>query len=299
MVILFNALVYGPVLTSTTRTWPPLSLAYSDFLAQVRTNRIATATLSATTASGAFKKPYTPTKGGVQYTSYTTTLLPIADPDLIPLLNAHNVQITGSYPTTPASITMLTLLLSALPLLLLLGLFSVGTRVVRRQQQAIFDIGQSKARLYSEERPHTTFDDVADVEAAKRELQEEVDFLRDPAKYQRLGARIPKGLLLIGPPGTGKTLVARAVAGEACVPFFSISATEFVELFVGVGASRVRNLFEKAKATQPAIIFIDEIDAIGRQRGTGGPWVGAATTSASRRSTSCWSRWTASSQVRP
>src|SRR5213076_2312540 len=126
--------------------------------------------------------------------------------------------------------------------------------------------GQSKARLYSEERHSTTFADVAGVDAAKRELQEEVDFLRDPKKYQSLGARIPKGVLLVGPPGSGKTLLARAVAGEARVPFFSISATEFVEVFVGVGASRVRDLFAKARAAAPAIVFIDEIDAIGRSR---------------------------------
>src|SRR5438874_3127895 len=146
---------------------------------------------------------------------------------------------------------------------------------MRGQRQGLFGFGQSKARLYSEERPSTTFADVAGVESAKRELQEEVDFLRDPKKYQRLGARIPKGVLLVGPPGTGKTLLARAVAGEARVPFFSISATEFVEVFVGVGASRVRDLFEKARAAAPAIVFIDEMDAIGRQRGSGGPFTGS------------------------
>ena len=144
-------------------------------------------------------------------------------------------------------------------------------RAVRGQQQGLFGFGQSRARLYSAERPSTTFADVAGVEAAKQELSEVVDFLRDPAKYRKLGARIPKGVLLVGPPGTGKTLLARAVAGEARVPFFSISAAEFVEVFVGVGASRVRDLFERAKAAAPAIVFIDEIDAIGRQRGGGGP----------------------------
>jgi cell division protease FtsH len=136
-----------------------------------------------------------------------------------------------------------------------------------RQQQGVFGFGQSRAKLYTVDRPTTTFADVAGVEAAKGELREIVDFLRDPSKYHRLGARIPKGVLLVGPPGTGKTLLARAVAGEAQVAFFSISATEFVEMFVGVGASRVRDLFDRAKEASPSIIFVDELDAIGGRRG--------------------------------
>src|SRR2546421_2247086 len=169
-------------------------------------------------------------------------------------------------------VPLLGLLVPALAFLLLAGLLYrfVRSSATQRQQE-IFTLRNSTARVYAMERPSTTFADVAGVEAAKRELQEEVDFLRDPKKYQRLGARIPKGVLLGGPPGTGKALLARAVAGEAHVPFFSISATEFVEVFVGVGASRVRDLFAKARAAAPAIVFIDEIDAIGRQRGRGGP----------------------------
>ena len=198
-------------------------------------------------------------------------MLPVNDPNLVPLLQQHHVQITAENQSAPPWLTVVGLLLQALPFLLLIGLFYFGTQAARRQQQGIFGFGQSRAKLYTEERPSTTFADVAGVEAAKVELSEEVDFLRDPSKYQRLGATIPKGVLLVGPPGTGKTLLARAVAGEAHVPFFSISATEFVEVFVGVGASRVRDLFEKAKAAAPAIVFIDEIDAIGRQRGGGGP----------------------------
>ena len=132
-----------------------------------------------------------------------------------------------------------------------------------------FGLGRSKAKRYSEEQSKVTFDDVAGIEDAKNELVEVVDFLKNPAKYQRLGGTVPKGVLLIGPPGTGKTLLARAVAGQAGVPFFSLSASEFVEMIVGVGASRVRDLFEQARQAAPSIIFVDELDAIGRARGTG------------------------------
>ena len=160
---------------------------------------------------------------------------------------------------------------SLLPFLLMIGLFVFFMRAARQQSQGVFGFGQSRGKLYTEDRPSTTFADVAGVDAAKAELAEVVDFLKQPAKYHKLGARIPKGVLLVGPPGTGKTLLARAVAGEANVPFLAISATEFVELFVGVGASRVRDLFERAKAVAPSIIFIDEIDAIGGSRAGRGP----------------------------
>src|SRR5260370_35739966 len=135
-----------------------------------------------------------------------------------------------------------------------------------QQGGGIFGVGRSRAKLYNEERPSTTFDDVAGVDEAKQDLREVIDFLRTPQRYLAIGAHIPKGVLLVGPPGTGKTLLARAVAGEAGVPFFSASATGFVELFVGVGASRVRDLFEQAKKNAPCIVFIDEIDAIARTR---------------------------------
>ena len=140
---------------------------------------------------------------------------------------------------------------------------------MQQSQAGILGFGGSRARVYDAERPKVTFADVAGQDEAKTELAEIVEFLKQPDKYRRLGARLPRGVLLIGPPGTGKTLLARAVAGEAAVPFFSISASEFVELFVGVGASRVRDLFTKAKATAPSIVFVDEIDAVGRQRGAG------------------------------
>ena len=154
--------------------------------------------------------------------------------------------------------------------------------------------GRSRAQRFEPAQQHVTFEDVAGIDEAKEELTEIVDFLRDPDKYRRLGGRIPRGVLLTGPPGTGKTLLARALAGEAQVPFFSISASEFVEMFVGVGASRVRDLFQQAKEAAPAIIFIDELDAIGRSRRARWADSAAVTTSASRRSIRSSPRWTGS-----
>ena len=184
------------------------------------------------------------------------------------LLEQHHVVVSAQ-PAQPAANLLLTILLSFGPTLLLVG----GVVFLVRRASAgaakgggIFGVGKSKARLYDAERPGTTFADVAGIEEVKQELVEIVDFLRHPERYERLGGTVPRGVLLVGPPGTGKTLLARAVAGEAGVPFFSISASEFVELFVGVGASRVRDLFEKARAAAPAILFIDELDAIGRSR---------------------------------
>jgi len=156
-----------------------------------------------------------------------------------------------------------------LPFLLIVGLIAFMGRQMTRGQQNVFGFGRSRAKQHDPERPQVTFADVAGEEEAKQELTEVVDFLRNPAKYHQLGARLPRGVLLVGPPGTGKTLMARAVAGEAGVPFFSVSASEFVEMFVGVGASRVRDLFDKAKQNAPAIVFVDELDAVGRQRFAG------------------------------
>ena len=154
--------------------------------------------------------------------------------------------------------------------LVLIGLFLVFMlRQAQSGNNQAMSFGKSRARMFTGDRPTSTFDDVAGADEAKQELQEVVEFLKDPDKFTALGARIPKGVLLVGPPGTGKTLMARAVAGEAGVPFFSISGSEFVEMFVGVGASRVRDLFDQAKRNSPCIIFVDEIDAVGRQRGAG------------------------------
>ncbi len=273
VVVVLLYLPYYLSLLPNNNKGPVVTIPYSAFVSQVNAGNVKSARLSQTTANGDFKGSYKSTDGKT-YGSYTTTLAgsPSApDNTLQDRLQTHGVAVTGVADTTPAWLNIVGILLNVLPFLFLIGLFYFGTQAARRQQQGIFGFGQSKAKLYTEERPSTTFGDVAGVEAAKQELSEEVDFLRDPTKYQKLGARIPKGVLLVGPPGTGKTLLARAVAGEAHVPFFSISATEFVEVFVGVGASRVRDLFDKAKAAAPAIVFIDEIDAIGRQRGSGGP----------------------------
>jgi cell division protease FtsH len=186
--------------------------------------------------------------------------------ELETLLEQHNVQVTAHPPS--GGNVLLTILLSFGPTILLIGGFILLSRAAARASggAGIMGFGRSTARLYDAERPATTFADVAGIDDAKDELVEVVDFLREPAKYQRLGGTVPKGVLLVGAPGTGKTLLARAVAGEARVPFFSVSASEFVEAIVGVGASRVRDLFQKARAAAPAIVFIDELDAVGRSR---------------------------------
>lgn len=264
--LLFNLFYYGSQMSLGSKP-TPAGIYYSTFVAQVRANNVATATISGDAVNGNFKNPYKDPATGKTYTTYTTTVTSQLLSTVVPLLDQHHVQINLKSQSVPLWVNILSLLLQGLPFLLLIALFYFGTRAARQQQQGIFGFGQSKAKLYAEERPRTTFADVAGVEAAKSELREIVDFLSEPAKYHRLGARIPKGVLLVGPPGTGKTLLARAVAGEARVPFFSISSSEFVELFVGVGASRVRDLFDRAKAAAPSIIFVDEIDAIGGRRG--------------------------------
>jgi len=186
--------------------------------------------------------------------------------DLVNDLREHNVVIKVEKPTDGR---MLTALLSWAPLLILVGLWFVFFRQMQSGGTKAMSFGKSKAKLLTPEQKKITFDDVAGVPEAKEELEEIIDFLKDPKKFQRLGGKIPKGVLLMGSPGTGKTLLARAVAGEADVPFFSISGSDFVEMFVGVGASRVRDLFEQGKKSAPCIVFIDEIDAVGRHRGAG------------------------------
>jgi cell division protease FtsH len=262
---------------------PEINIPYSQFIGQVNAGNIASIQVSGSEISGKFVKPFpgplptlapsqtvspnaTPTSPSL-YTDFITTFPDTqGDPNFMSLLEKNNVVVNVSPPPNP----IISLLLSSvLPLLLLVGVIVWLGRRIMMGQSGLTNIGRSKAREYDLDHPEVTFNDVAGVDEAKQELLEVVDFLRRPDKYHKLGARIPRGILLVGPPGTGKTLMARAVAGEAGVPFFSISASEFVEMFVGVGASRVRDLFEKAKATSPAIVFVDEIDAVGRRRGTG------------------------------
>ncbi|MEJ2110766.1 MAG: ATP-dependent zinc metalloprotease FtsH, partial [Acidobacteriota bacterium] len=197
---------------------------------------------------------------------HTSYPVEVGDAGLLPLLEAHNVAVNVESPPNHWFSLLLT---GALPIVFLILLFLWIGKQTSRTRSGIFNFSRSKARRYTSDRPQVTFADVAGVNEVKTDLQEEVDFLKNPAKYHHLGARIPRGVLLVGPPGTGKTLLARAVAGEAHVPFFTISASEFVEMFVGVGAGRVRSLFQDAKTAAPAIIFIDELDAVGRRRGAG------------------------------
>jgi cell division protease FtsH len=237
----------------------PRLFTYTTFVNEVTTNKVATASISSTGAvTGTLH-------GGVTYTSQ----IPIAldNTSLSPLLLTHKVQVTG---TNPSSISVLGLLLSLLPFFLIVGIFIWIGRRSGKQLGGMMAIGRSKAKVYDEERPTTRFADIAGYEGSKAEVMEVVDFLKHPQRYARAGAVGPKGVLMVGPPGTGKTLLARAVAGEAGVPFFALSGSSFVEMFVGVGASRVRTLFADARKRAPSIIFIDEIDAIGGRRGPGG-----------------------------
>ena len=198
---------------------------------------------------------------GTAFTSSFPTVL--RDPQFAQLLDSHNVQVT----TQPAQTSIGSVLLNLLPLILFIGLFWFFGRAARSQLSGLTGIGRSRGRVYDMERPDTTFADVAGYEGAKGEVTEVVDFLKHPDRYRRAGAVGPKGVLMVGPPGTGKTLLARAVAGEAGVPFISVTGSSFVEMFVGVGAARVRDLFADARRRAPSIIFIDEIDAIGQRRG--------------------------------
>lgn len=193
------------------------------------------------------------------------------DPDFATELEQYRVRYTGQVEST----VLRDILSWVVPILLFFGLWAVLARRMASQGfgGGLMSIGKSKAKIYVETDTGVTFDEVAGVDEAKGELREIVDFLKDPKRYGRLGGRMPKGVLLVGPPGTGKTLLAKAVAGEAKVPFFSISGSEFVEMFVGVGAARVRDLFQQAREKAPAIIFIDELDALGRARGIG-PYAG-------------------------
>ncbi len=196
------------------------------------------------------------------------TTVPSNDPSLWPMLKEHNVNVTVQ-PADDGMPTLMGVFINWFPMLLLIGVWVFFLRQMQAGGGKAMGFGKSRAKLLTERQGRVTFEDVAGVDEAKDDLKEIVDFLRDPQKFQRLGGRIPKGVLLVGPPGTGKTLLARAIAGEANVPFFTISGSDFVEMFVGVGASRVRDMFEQAKKNAPCIVFVDEIDAVGRHRGSG------------------------------
>ncbi len=243
-----------------------LEIPYSELQTQVQNGNVKDITIQGQDATGDFKGTQTfNNASGTQFHATVPDGVSQIDPVFWNSLRDNKVQTTVK--TDSGGLT--SLLITVLPLLVLVGLWVWFIRRSGQATQGIFSFGKSRARLQDPATPKTTFHDVAGVEQAQFELQEIVEFLRDPQKFQKLGGHMPKGVLLIGPPGTGKTLLARAVAGEAGVPFFSISASEFVEMFVGVGASRVRSLFEDAKKHSPAVIFVDELDAVGRQRGAG------------------------------
>ena len=232
-------------------------LPYSEFLKLVDNDKVNDVSIVGRTISGHLDD-------GSKFSTYT----PPNDPNIIEKLSSHSV-IINSAPEEAAVSPLLGLFLNWLPMLLFIGVWIFFMRQMQGKGGGSLGFGRSKAKLLTEKHGKVTFNDVAGVDEAKEELEEVVEYLKNPIKFQRLGGKIPKGVLLVGPPGTGKTLIARAVAGEANVPFFTISGSDFVEMFVGVGASRVRDMFEQGKKNAPCIIFVDEIDAVGRHRGAG------------------------------
>ena len=248
------------VASSMNQQPPSQSMNYSQFISKVESGDVAKVTIDDTRIVGELNNG----------NRFETIKPPMLDLDLLPALHSNRVEIVGREPERQGFLTQL--FLSILPILLILAIFIFFMRQMQgggRGGGGPMTFGKSRARLMGEDQVKTTFGDVAGVEEAKDEVQELVEFLRDPGKFQRLGGKIPRGVLMVGAPGTGKTLLAKAIAGEAKVPFFSISGSDFVEMFVGVGASRVRDMFEQAKKHAPCIIFIDEIDAVGRSRGAG------------------------------
>lgn len=231
-------------------------ITYSDFISQVQDEKVDSVVLTNNSVTGVLKD-------GTKFATY----LPDNDTRALAALEDKNVTITARPPEQPS--WWMSLLSSLLPILILVGVWFWMMNQTQGGGGRVMNFGKSKAKMTGEGQVNVTFADVAGEDEAKEELEEVVDFLRNPGRYTEIGAKIPKGVLLVGPPGTGKTLLAKAVAGEAKVPFFSISGSDFVEMFVGVGASRVRDLFAQAKKNAPCIIFIDEIDAVGRQRGSG------------------------------
>ena len=253
VLVCIAVLLWTVVKTNTGRQVSELS--FTDFIKQVEAGRVVEVTIAGTEVSGK-----------LQGNAEIRTVIPPGYDKVYDLLTEKNVVTRIKEPSTG---NWVTILVNAVPFVLLLAFWIFMMRQMQSGGNKALSFGKSRARMHSSQQKKVTFKDVAGVEEAKEELQEIIEFLREPQKFQKLGGRIPKGVLLIGPPGTGKTLLARAIAGEANVPFFSISGSDFVEMFVGVGASRVRDLFEQGKKNAPCIIFIDEIDAVGRHRGAG------------------------------
>ncbi|HSE49479.1 MAG TPA: ATP-dependent zinc metalloprotease FtsH [Terriglobales bacterium] len=257
LVIIASGVVLYQVIRTSSQAPKEVDISYSEFLSRVQSGDVLEVTITGTTVQGKFRNDKSQT--------FHTTIL-AQDQDMIKILRDKNVIVTVK--DTQGSL-WLTTILQLSPFLLFGVLWFILIRQMQTGGSKALSFGKSRARLLSMQQKKVTFKDVAGVDEAKEELREIIEFLREAQKFQKLGGRIPKGVLLVGPPGTGKTLLARAVAGEANVPFFSISGSDFVEMFVGVGASRVRDLFEQGKKNAPCIIFIDEIDAVGRHRGAG------------------------------
>ena len=255
--VIFALWLFLPTRSTST------SLSYSQFLSDVSAHQVKTIEIASTqggTSSGTLTDGKT----------YTVVIPPQAGPELLTTLQNENVQISSAPSGNGFGTEVLIyLIVFGLPILLFVWLFRRLSKGAAGGLQGVMGVGRSRAKVFDEEQPSTTFADVAGYEGAKSEISEVVDFLKNPDRYARAGAMVPRGVLMVGPPGTGKTLLARAVAGEAHVPFFSVSGSSFVELFVGVGAARVRDLFAEARKRAPAIIFIDEIDAIGQRRAGG------------------------------
>jgi cell division protease FtsH len=252
-----------------------MDLSYSEFKRQIKKGNVSEITIRDKEIKGQFKEPYTirspQEEKQSSYSSFATVKPDIEDPELITILEEQDVII---YAKKEGNAWLGSVLLLALPWVLIIGYFVYMRKKMGKQMQGlgqgnIFGIGKSRAKRFKKSKSEVSYQGVAGLENAKRDLREIVDYLKEPEKFKKLGADIPKGILLVGAPGTGKTLLARATAGEANVPFFSISGSEFIEMFVGVGASRVRDMFEMAKKEAPSIIFIDELDSVGRARGTG------------------------------
>ena len=254
VIIMVVVMLWAVVRTNKAR--PDTELSFSELMTQIEANKIKTVTITGIDLHGTFAGD----------NSDLHAVLPSVYQPLIDLMRAKNVNVIYK---KESGNSVLSIIFQVVPFILLAGFWIFMMRQMQSGGNKALSFGKSRARLHSSQQKKVTFKDVAGVEEAKEELQEIIEFLREPQKFQKLGGRIPKGVLLIGPPGTGKTLLARAIAGEASVPFFSISGSDFVEMFVGVGASRVRDLFEQGKKNAPCIVFIDEIDAVGRHRGAG------------------------------